>query len=479
MDALRLDRAEAKPLTHRETLLIVFGVLLPTFMGSLDQTILASALPTIGRDFGDVHSLPWLITAYLLASTAIIPLYGKIADIHGRRFTLRIAILTYMAGSLVCALAPNMLVLILGRVLHGLGGGGLSSMGMIVLADLVSPKERGRYYTYFALTYTTAGGSGPALGGFIADHLHWSVIFWINIPMGLAALAITTSLLRRLPRYERPHRLDIIGAALIVLASVSFMLALNLAGARYPWTSPPILALFAVALVMGCCFVLRLLTAPEPLIPISILEHPIVRCAIAANAFGWGSIIGLNIVLPIYLQGVMGLTPTSAGLSLVVFMVALNSSAALAGQVLGRVRHYKLLPMIGLLLSIGAVATLAWQADRMTPLWFELLVILIGIGFGPMPSLTSVALQNVVERHQLGISIGSMNFSRNLYATMLIAVFGAIVLAGSPSGQPLGGAGEAYGRAFWVAAASLAAAFIALLLMEQKPLQTGTEVEAR
>ncbi len=257
MDA-QVERREAEPLTHRETLLIVFGVLLPTFMGSLDQTILASALPTIGRDLGDVHSLPWLITAYLLASTATIPLYGKIADIHGRRFTLRIAILIYLAGSLVCALAPNMLVLIFGRVLHGLGGGGLSSMGMIVLGDLVSPKERGRYYTYFSLTYTTAGGCGPALGGFIADHLHWSVIFWINIPMGLAALAITTSLLRRLPRHERPHRLDIVGAVLIVLASVSFMLALNTAGVRFPWTSPPILALLAVALLMGGFFVVRL-----------------------------------------------------------------------------------------------------------------------------------------------------------------------------------------------------------------------------
>jgi MFS family permease len=330
MDAYA-DRREAEALTHRQTLLIVLGVLLPTFMGSLDQTILATALPTIGRDFDDMHSLPWLITAYLLASTAIIPLYGKLADIHGRRFTLRIALLTYMAGSLVCALAPSMLVLIFGRVLHGLGGGGLSSMGMIVLADLVSPKERGRYYGYFAATYTTAGGCGPLLGGLIADHLHWSVIFWINIPMGLAALAITTSLLRRLPRYERPHLLDIVGAALIVIASVSFMLALNLAGVRYPWTSPPILALFAVALIMGALFVLRLLTAPEPLIPVSILKNPIVCCAIVANAFGWGSIIGLNVFLPMYLQGVMGLSATQAGLSLMVLMVALNTSAGLAG----------------------------------------------------------------------------------------------------------------------------------------------------
>src|SRR6266851_83095 len=292
----REESARQVPLTHRDARLIVLGVLLPTFMGSLDQTILANALPTIGRELDDIHNLPWLITAYLLASTAVIPFYGKIADIHGRRFTLRIAILTYLAGSLVCALAPNMLVLIFGRVLHGLGGGGLSSMGMIVLGDLVSPKERGRYYTYFSLTYTTAGGCGPALGGFIADHLHWSVIFWINIPMGLAALAITTSLLRRLPRYEHPHRLDIIGAALIVL---------------------------------------RLLTAPEPLIPISILGNPIVRCAIIANACGWGSIIGLNVLLPIYLQAIMGLSPTQAGVSLMVFLIAMNSSAGLAGQVLG------------------------------------------------------------------------------------------------------------------------------------------------
>jgi EmrB/QacA subfamily drug resistance transporter len=478
MDAQVDDRGEVKPLTHREALPIVFGALLPTFMGSLDQTILASALPTIGRDLGDVHALPWLITAYLLASTAIIPLYGKIADIHGRRFTLRIAILAYLAGSLVCALAPNMLVLIFGRVLHGLGGGGLSSMGMMVLGDLVGPKERGRYYTYFSLTYTTAGGLGPALGGFLADHLHWSMIFWINIPMGLAALAITSSLLRRLPRYDRPHRLDIVGAALIVSASVAFMLALNMGGVRYPWTSPPILALVAVALVMGGSFVFRLLTAPEPLIPIAMLRHPIVRYAIAANAFGWGAIICLNVILPIYLQGVMGLSPTSAGLSLIAFMVALNGSAGIAGQVLGRVRRYKLLPMVGLLISAGAVLALAWQAEGMTPWSFQLLVIAIGLGFGPLPSLTSVAMQNVVARHQLGISVGTMNFSRNLYATMLIAVCGAIVLAGAPAGQPLGGA-DAFGRAFLVAAASLAVALIALALMEEKPLQTGAEMDGR
>jgi EmrB/QacA subfamily drug resistance transporter len=475
--------AEA-PLTHRERLLIVLGVLLPTFMGSLDQTILASALPTIGRDLGDVRNLPWLITAYLLASTATIPLYGKIADIHGRRFTLRIALLAYMAGSLICALAPNMLVLILGRVVHGLGGGGLSSMGMVVLGDLVAPKERGRYYSYFSIVYTTAGGSGPFLGGFIAEHFNWSVIFWINIPMGLAALAITSTLLRRLPRYERPHRLDVIGAALIVIASVSFMLALNIAGVRYPWTSPPILALISVALVMGGFFLVRLLTAPEPLIPIAMLQNPIVRYAIATNAFGWGAIIGLNVFLPMYLQGVMGLSPSQAGLSLVPFMFALNACAGVAGQVLGRVRRYKLLPMIALLLSIAGVVTLAYEADSMTPLSFQLTLILIGAGFGPLPALTAVAIQNVVPRHQLGISIGTMNFSRSLFSTLVIAVFGAIVLAGaggSLSGAlqaDAGHAAQAFAHVFFAAAASMSVALIALALMEEKPLQTDAELAA-
>ncbi len=187
MDA-RTAPGQVTSLSHKQARPIVFGMLLPVFMGSLDNTILASALPTIGREFGDIHNLPWLITIYLLASTAVVPLYGKVSDIHGRQFTLRIAIALYMVGSLACALAPNMLVLILGRALHGLGGGGLASMGAVVLGDVAAPKERGRYYAYFAVVYTTAGASGPALGGFLSDYLHWSAIFWLNIPLGIAAL---------------------------------------------------------------------------------------------------------------------------------------------------------------------------------------------------------------------------------------------------------------------------------------------------
>src|SRR6201992_1151166 len=208
-----------KQLTHRETLIVVLGVLLPVFMGSLDTTILASALPTIGREFGDVHNLPWLVTAYLIANTSITALYGKISDIHGRRFTLLIAISLYMLGSLVCALAPNMVVLILGRVLHGFGGGGLTSTGMVVLGDVAAPRDRGKYYGYFSVTYTTAGACGPALGGAISEYLHWSVIFWMNIPLGILAMVLTQTLLRRLPRHERPHRLELLRAPPLVMGS--------------------------------------------------------------------------------------------------------------------------------------------------------------------------------------------------------------------------------------------------------------------
>jgi MFS family permease len=285
------DLYAQKTLSHRDARLIILGMMLPVFMGSLDSTILATALPAIGRDLGHVSDLPWLITTYLIAATASTPLYGKISDIRGRRFATIVALGAYMVGSLICALAPSMAVLILGRVIHGLGGGGLTSTGMVVLGDVAAPKERARYYAYYSIVYTTAGACGPALGGFLADHLHWTAIFWFNIPLGVTAFAFTTSVLRRLPRYERPHRLDILGAALIVAATVAFMLAVTSGGVRYPWASSAILGLFALSAITGALFVVRLMTAPEPLIPVAILKDPIARCAIAANGLGWGGII--------------------------------------------------------------------------------------------------------------------------------------------------------------------------------------------
>ena len=464
-------------LSHTERRLIVLGVLCPVFLGSLDQTILASALPIIGRDIGHAADLPWLITAYLLAATAATPLFGKISDIRGRRLTLCAAILLYIAGSLLCAIAPNFFMLVLGRVVQGIGGGGLTSLAMVVLGDIAAPKERGKYYGYFSATFTTAGALGPFLGGFIAQHLHWKVLFWMNVPMGLVALAVVAPLLRKLPRNERPHQLDIAGAMLIVVASVSFMLALNIGGIRQPWLSAPVLVLLSAAAVTGFAFVVRLLTAPEPLIPLSILASADARCAIVANAFGWGAIIGLNIYLPAYLQNVVGLSATHAGLSLMVLMATVNISAGVAGQIIGRVQRYKTVPMIALATAMAATATLAWQAETMTPLGFEVLLALIGFGFGPVAPLSTVVLQNSVQTHQFGAAVGTMNFSRNLYGTMLVAAFGVlVVVTGAPpevGSTGASAAAEGFGRIFLAAAASFGIAFAAVVLMREKPLQSN------
>jgi MFS family permease len=473
------------PLTHRDIRLFVIGAMLPVFMGAMDNTILASALPTIGRELSDIRNLPWLITVFLLASTACMPLYGKIADIRGRRVTLCGALVIHLIGSLICALAPSMAVLIFGRIVQGIGAAGLTSIPIVVLGDVAAPKERGKYAGYFAIVYTTAGACGPALGGFLSDYLHWSAIFWLNIPLGLTALMVVSRFLRRLPRYERPHRLDLIGAMLIVVASVSFMLALNLAGIGYAWTSAPILALLAAAALVGGLFVWRLLTAPEPLIPLAVLRHPIVCAATVANGCGWAAIVGLNIFLPIYLQSVVGLSPTDAGLALIVLMVSLNISAGIGGQLLGRVTHYLALPMIGQVVAIVSVILLALWADQLTLLSFQVLLILIGAGFGPTPSMTSVVVQNVVERHQFGIAFGTMNFSRNLLSTILIAILGVLVLAATSSlGHPAGGelngalppgsaeATAAFRRVFIAVALCLSISFIGVVMIEQRPLRT-------
>jgi MFS family permease len=471
--------AEGAPLSHREKTIIVTCMMVPVFLGSVDQSILATSLPTIGRALGDVHNLPWLITAYLIASTALTPLYGKFADIHGRRASMLIALGIYIAGSLLAASSSSMLMLIAGRVVQGCGGGGLTAISQMILGDIAPPRDRAKYYAYFSIAFTTAGGTGPVLGGWICDHLYWWVIFLWNFPLCVIAVALTLTVLRRLPRHDRPHKLDIFGAVLIMAASSVFMLALNLGGVRYPWLSSPMLALAACALALGGGFVARQLTATEPLIPLAVLADPTARLAMVGHSFGWGSIMALNIFLPMYLQSVLGWSATSSGLSIMILMVTLNASAGLSSQLVGRVKHYKLLPNVCLVVGIGAVLALAFSAANMTPVRFEIILFLIGIGFGPTAPLTQVVLQNTVAIRHLGAAIGTMNFVRTLMSTILVAAFGAVILAAVPIGvagdtlgqQALAGTSvTTFAEVFFGAAATLAIALVAMVMVEEKPL---------
>ena len=474
-------RADPDPLSHREKRIIVISMMLPVFLGSVDQSILATSLPTIGRALGDVHDLPWLVTSYLISATALTPLYGKFADIHGRRGALLIALGIYMTGSFISAASSSMLMLIVGRIVQGCGGGGLVATGQMVLGDVAAPKDRAKYYAYFSIAFTSAGACGPALGGWICDHLRWWVIFLWNFPLCVTAVLLTLTVLRRLPRHDRKHRLDLLGAVLIMAASTSFMLALNIGGVRYPWLSWPVLMLLACAVVLGTGFVLRLRTAAEPLIPIAILADPAARLTMVAHSFGWGSILALNIFLPMYLQSVLGWSATDSGLSLIVLMVTLNASAGISSQLIGRVVHYKLLPQICLCVGIGAMLTLAVSAAHMSSLQFEIILFLIGIGFGPTAPLTQVALQNTVPIRHLGSAIGTMNFVRTLMGTILVAVFGAIVLGGLPVGAAAdpsnrhimtGISAGTFATVFFTAAAALTIAFVAMFRLEEKPLET-------
>ena len=465
---------DALALRHRHIIGLVLSLLLPVFLGSLDGTIVATALPTIGRDLGDAADLPWIVSVYLLTSTAAAPLFGKISDIRGRRQTMLTSQAIFLLGSLGCALSPTMGALILSRALQGVGSGGLITQSMTILGDVAAPKERARYYTYFSIVYAASGALGPALGGYLAEHVRWTAIFWLNLPLGLLGLILTNRSLRGLPRHERPHRLDSLGAGLIVAASVSTMYFLDAGGVSFAWLSLKAAGLAAAAALLWACFALRLLTAPEPLIPLRVLRNPVVRAATAANAFGWGAMIALNVYLPIYLQVVVGYSPVDAGLFLMVAMVSMNVSALAGAQLAARVARYKLFPMAGLFLAASATLLLALRAGTVGPAGFEILVGCVGLGFGPAAPITSVALQNAVRLSELGTSIASMTFVRNLFSTILLAGLGAIVFGGG--GRSVAGAARAipasagFKLAFLLIAASFLISFLALTMMAETPL---------
>jgi EmrB/QacA subfamily drug resistance transporter len=474
-------------LTHSEVRSIIAGIMVAMFLAALDQTIVATAMPTIGEELGDFEHLPWVVTSYLLSATAVTPLYGKLSDIIGRRTTLLIAIGVFSLGSLACAVSPSMLALILARGLQGLGGGGLISLAQTIIADIVSPRERPRYQAYIAGVFATSSIAGPVLGGFFAEKIHWSMIFWINLPIGVLALWMTGSLLRKLPRHERRHSLDILGAVVMAAATVTLMLALNWGGVRYPWLSAPVLGMIVASALLWALFVARLKTAPEPLIPAEVLANPVVAMGTLAACFAMGVFIGLTIYLPIYLEIVHHLTASQSGFALIPLMIGTVTGATISGRVMARVRHYKRLPTIGLLVAIPALAVLAIEPRELPLGVVEVILAVCSLGLGTILPVTTVAIQNAVLPHQMGTATGTMNFFRSLGGALIVAAFGAIVLGGLPLGvaehvtletlpATLAAAGLDVSGVFrWVFAAAALGLAITLgwfLAMEERPLKS-------
>lgn len=431
VDTMSADLTTHDPvqLSHADIKSIIFGLMLAMLLAALDQTIVATAMPTIGRQLGDIHNLPWVVTAYLLTSTAVTPLYGKLSDIHGRRIVLLVAIAIFTLASAISALAPTMLVLIIARGLQGLGGGGLIALAQTIIADMMAPRERARYQVYIASVFVTSSIGGPLLGGFFAQHLHWSLIFWINLPLGLAAFLMTNSRLKLLPVRARPHKVDLTGAALLIVATVFLLLALSWGGVEYAWTSRQIIALVAGSGVLWVGFVVRLLTADEPLIPLAVLKNQVVATGMLAACFGMGTLIGLTIYMPIYLVGVLQLSPTNSGVALIPLMVGTVMGATLSGRVMAHMEHYKRLPLIGLSCSVVSTLVLALQPTWLNFALFEGLLAIISLGLGTLLPVATVSIQNAVAAHDLGTATAAMNFFRSLGGALIVAIFGAIVLA--------------------------------------------------
>ena len=281
--------APPAPLTPGEVRTILMSLLLTMFLAALDQTIVATALPTIGRQFQDVSSLSWVITAYLLASTAVAPVFGTLSDIYGRRVMIIVSLALFVAGSILCAMAPNITVLILARGLQGLGGGGIMPVVQTVISDVVSPRERGQYQAYFSGVWMAAGLVGPVVGGVFAEHLHWSLIFWINVPLAVVSLAMLLKM-GKIPVFHRKRKVDWLGGVLLMASAVAVMLVLTWGGNRYLWLSPTILAMIGAAIALACAFVWHAKNTDEPFLPLSLLTRgTVVPYAMVAGACALGA----------------------------------------------------------------------------------------------------------------------------------------------------------------------------------------------
>src|SRR5215471_835591 len=379
------------PAARRE---IIVGVLLAMFLAALDQTIVAPALPTIGSSLGNAEYLSWIVTAYLLTATAVTPLYGKLADIRGRRPVIFGAIGIFVAGSIISASARSMLVLVIGRAIQGVGGGGLGALAMTVIGDLVAPRERGQYQGYISGMWGIASLAGPIVGGFLTHKLHWSMIFWINLPLAALAIVVLNSPLKKLPPTHGHHRLDLLGAGLVILATTALMMVLTWGGSRYAWASAQIFVLMAVSLVFWVLFGLRIRHCEEPILPIEVLKNPIVATASASNFFSMGVNLGLGVYIPLYLQGVRHLDPSSAGLSLVPLMGSMVCGAAFSGWMTTRLKHYKRVALIGVTTAALGLFSLAVWAGSLPYLGFEAVLMVIGAGVGTSFPLVIVCVQN-------------------------------------------------------------------------------------
>ena len=413
-------------LTHKQILVVMSGLMVGLFLSALDQSIVGTALPRITSELGGLDKLSWVVTAYLLTATASTPLWGKISDLYGRRLLFQTAIVTFLVGSLLAGFSQNIEQLIAFRAVQGLGGGGLMALAMATIGDVIPPRERGRYQGYFAAVFGTSSVLGPVLGGWFADGPGWQWIFFINIPLGLVALVVTTAALK-IPHVRRDHKIDYLGAAVVVASVSSFLLYTAWAGPELGWGSGTAVALLVAGVVLAALFVLVELRATEPIIPMRLFGNSIFSIA---NLFGFLigiAMFGAMIFIPVYLQVVDGMTPTQSGLAMIPMVVGIFTTSITAGQLMTRNGRYKRYPILGASVVTVALFMLA-TLDSATPYWFAgVSMYVMGLGLGLTMQVLIVVVQNSVDRSDMGVATSSVAFFRQMGGSFGTALFGAIL----------------------------------------------------
>lgn len=417
--------------THKEIMVILSGLMVGMLLAALDQTIVSTALKSIVEDFNGLSHYTWVVTAYLLTSTASTPLYGKISDLYGRRPVFQFAIVTFLIGSFLAGAAQNMGQLIAFRALQGLGAGGLMALTFVIIGDLVSPRERGRYQGYFGAVWGLAAVAGPLLGGFFSDSptvfgiAGWRWIFYINLPFGILALILTSSSLRT-SNIRREHSIDYVGAILMVASVTALLIGISVFGPENGWADGKTLGTLALAFVLAVLFLLQEKRALEPILPLDLFKNHTFSLTSALGFIIGAGMFGAIIMLPLFLQVVQGDSATAAGLKLIPFMLGIVSMSILSGKLISKHGHYKRYPVMGLAIMTVGILALS-TLNETTPFWeLAIYALLIGAGLGLSMQTVVVALQNSVEMKDLGIATSANTFFRSVGGTVGVALFGSL-----------------------------------------------------
>ena len=416
-------------LTHRQILLVFSGLMLGMFLAALDQTIVGTALPTIVNSLHGLNHMSWVVTAYLLTSTISTPLYGKLSDQFGRKGIFQFAIVVFLVGSALAGLSQNMFELIAFRGIQGLGAGGLMAMAMTIIADVVSPRERGRYQGYFGATFALSSIAGPLLGGVFTSYLSWRWIFYINIPIGIVALVVTSAVLK-LPFRRQSHRIDFLGAGLMMVGVTAALLVTVWGGTQYAWSSPVIIGMGLTSVAFIGTFIVWEHYASEPILPPSLFRIGVFRTASTVSFLLSMVMFGAIIYLPLYLQLVDGVSIMVSGLLMVPLMLGLLASSIVSGQIVSRTGKYKAMPIVGSILVIIGMWLLSNLGLHTPHLTMSLYVIVLGSGMGMTMQIMILATQNAVPTDSIGTGTAAVTFFRSLGGAFGTSLFGAVFIAG-------------------------------------------------